>query len=57
MYQEIDLLNPAPVGTIYDEAGRQYVERVVCSISGGRVGVALEPQASDDLDVILRGVA
>lgn len=56
MYQEVDLLNPAPVGTIYDEAARQYVERVVCSISGSRIGVTLEPQASDDLDVLLRGL-
>lgn len=57
MYQEVDLLSAAPVGTAYDGFERQYVERVVCQVSGDRIGVTLEPQASDSLDVVLRGVS
>lgn len=56
MFQEIDLLNAAPVAA-YDDSTRQYVERVVCSVSASRIGVTLEPQASDSLDVLLRGIA
>lgn len=56
MYQEVDLLTPAPVAG-YDDATRQYVERVVCTVSNSRIGVTLEPQASDSLDVLLRGIS
>ena len=56
MYQEVDLLNPSLVSA-YDDATRQYVERVVCTISPSRIGVTLEPQASDSLDTLLRGIS
>lgn len=51
MYQETDLLVPGSVA--YDDAARQYVERVVCSIDRNRIGVTLEPAASDSLDMRL----
>lgn len=57
MYLEVGMLDASPLSTAYDAAARQYVERVVCSISGDRIGVTLEPQASDSLDVVLRGVS
>jgi len=53
MYQIVDLLDVAAVSTAADESARKYVERVVCSISSGSVGVSLEPQASDALDARL----
>jgi hypothetical protein len=53
MYQEIGLLDASPVSTAYDAATRQYVERVTCSVSGDRIGVTLEPAASDSVDALL----
>lgn len=55
MFQETDLLVPGSIA--YDDAARQYVERVVCTIGRDRIGVTLEPQASSGLDVLLRGIA
>lgn len=56
MYQEIGLLDATPVATA-DDATRQYVERVVCSIDAGGAGVTIEPAATDSLDVLLSALS
>lgn len=56
MYQEVDLLAPGPTPTAFDDSTRQYVERVTCTIGPDRVGVSLEPAASDSLDAFLAAI-
>jgi hypothetical protein len=53
MYQELGMLDAAPSAAAYDTAATQYVERVICSIDSGGVGVTLEPAAQDSLDTLL----
>jgi hypothetical protein len=59
MYQNISLLDPAPIATAQDEAARFYVARTVCAIEGDRVSLSLEPEDPDDLSAIFirRGYA
>lgn len=53
MYQEVGLLDAFPVGSAFDTATRQYVERVVCRVDQNGTSVTLEPAAQDSLDVLL----
>lgn len=53
MYEESDLLDPAPVASAADAAARFFVERVTCTISKESVGCTLEPAAFDSTEVRL----
>lgn len=53
MYQNISLLDPAPIATAQDAAARFYVARTVCAIESDRVSLTIEPEDPDDLSAIL----
>ena len=50
MSEVVQLLDVGPVSGAVDAAARKYVARVVCSISGGNVGVSLESTGGNDLE-------
>ena len=53
MVETVDLLDAGPVMGAIDAAARFYLERVSCEVSGDRMGVSLEPAASDALGAAL----